>query len=182
MIRLQRKIGSSPNPTPNRWNSPDTLWGEEHRRILSTWTNIRFQPVWVSCPSIRDRKDLFPFVLVDIDESVVLPQSTFNLTDPKSNTSIQPSSNGLLRLPPIVKHARPPYGSEDLYRQSSDRYAQHFYSTHDHRCRKHRRRDESYDGRWWYMPLNSVHGPKRVPQYREHRYVPPKWYELPTRR
>ena len=39
---------------------------------------------------------------------------------------------------------------------------------------------ESYDPRWWYMPLNSVHGPRPLPLPTP-QFTPPKWYELPRK-
>ena len=40
----------------------------------------------------------------------------------------------------------------------------------------------TYDPRWWYMPVNTVHGPRTHHQYiPPNQYRPPKWYQLPTR-
>jgi hypothetical protein len=54
----------------------------------------------------------------------------------------------------------------------------HHQHNHHHNHHNHEKVVETYDPRWWYMPLNHVHSPKslRLPEY---HYLPPKWYESP---
>ena len=137
-----------------------------------------------------------PTGVVDFDESIVLPtlSSTFYLQpDSKPYKIIQPSQahdKEQGHLPPIHQpysyypsrcfHMQPNYHRcrhlHPIHPTHYERQSFHHHHSH-HRHHKHR---ETYDPRWWYMPLNSVHGPKpRIP-HNDH-YISPKWYEVPHR-
>ena len=82
-----------------------------------------------------------------------------------------------------------PYPIYEQYRVPHHRHHHHHDHGHDHHHHKHRRHRhhrhrheqevETYDRRWWYMPVGSVHRPgsKKVVEY---HYVAPKWYHSST--
>lgn len=134
---------------------------------------------------------------VEIDESVTLPnpssKSRHQNHDSKSRTSLRSSENHhteRVYLPPISQHHYPYeyyYPSPDYYHFGNLSYPysnyyehhspHHHHHQHHHRHHhKYKKEVETYDSRWWYMPINSVHRPKleRPP---EQHYVAPKWYE-----
>lgn len=77
---------------------------------------------------------------------------------------------------PLAKLTHP--DSQSFYNSSYLQSDRNYY--HHRRCRHHRHRPkqnlETYDYRWWYMPLNTVHGPRLHRKPKQH-YVPRKWYE-----
>lgn len=94
-----------------------------------------------------------------------------------------------VHLPPIDRSRQKP----ELYRYvqaKSDPVYMHQpppvrYRASNHYRPRPRRHDETHDPRWWYMPVNAVHGPKSrrsLIDHRQHYYSPPKWYQLPDRR
>ncbi|CAF0735501.1 unnamed protein product [Rotaria sp. Silwood1] len=64
--------------------------------------------------------------------------------------------------------------------QQQHNHHQHKHHHRHHHQHQHEKEVETYDSRWWYMPVNSVHAPKpwRPPEY---HYVAPKWYESPSK-
>jgi hypothetical protein len=121
--------------------------------------------------------------IVDIDESVVLPSSLSSFQtyqDSKPSTISQNHERQHVYLPPINHYQRQHYP----YIQPYYYHSQHLYHPHPvhhhHTHHTYQRHGETHDPRWWYMPLNSVHGPKSR-RSAECHYVPPKWYELPSR-
>lgn len=147
----------------------------------------------------RDFSFIFSNVCLDpIDESTLISISSFNVNDytnRKSHPRFPPKyyvDRQHVRLPPIDRPQRDP--SVHHYVQSERRpdnvhhsqsIPQRYRSLNHYRPRQYRHGD-TYDPRWWYMPINSVHGPKsrRWIDHRQHHYYysPPKWYQLPDRR
>jgi hypothetical protein len=74
-----------------------------------------------------------------------------------------------------LSHSNPV--SHDHHSSHHHQHQQHQHN-HHHNHHNHERVVETYDPRWWYMPVNHVHSPKslRLPEY---HYLPPKWYESP---
>ncbi|CAF2703429.1 unnamed protein product [Rotaria sp. Silwood2] len=125
----------------------------------------------------------------------------------KLNTVLQPSENHYkehVHLPPISDrshhhhnhhhlpvylHPSPDYhhfehlshsNSVDHEHKSSHHHHHQHKHHHRHHHHKHDKEVATYDSRWWYMPVNSVHAPKpwRPPEY---HYAAPKWYESPSK-
>ncbi|CAF0788003.1 unnamed protein product [Rotaria sordida] len=74
------------------------------------------------------------------------------------------------------------YPNPGDHEHKSSHHHHHHQHKHHHRHHhhKHEKEVETYDPRWWYLPINSVHAPKpwRPPEY---HYVAPKWYESPSK-
>lgn len=94
-----------------------------------------------------------------------------------------------VRLPPIGR----PRQERDLYHYVQSKHEPDYvrhpptvrYRASNHYRPRQYRHAETHDPRWWYMPINSVHGPKTrrsLIDHRQHYYSPPKWYQLPDRR
>lgn len=146
---------------------------------------------------------IFHSFIVDIDESTVLPITPSKFPeqhDSKGYKVIRPRetyNRANIHLPPISNyhsHQRNPYeyhdadanyhhsnylhhsrskpnkNQKDQLHLSLDHYHYHHRYRYDHN-------GKTYDPRWWYMPINSVHGPKSYRHIANH-YVAPKWYEL----
>lgn len=142
-------------------------------------------------------------MIVDVDESteISLPSSNSQYQrDSTSNKMIlrrETHEREHVNLPTVnespSKHASyeyqlksPNYNNSEYSYQVNSIDDIHQPSYHAHPRRRHHhlyRRDPkggTYDPRWWYMPLNSVHGPKSS-QHMNHHYTSRKWYELPSR-
>ncbi|CAF2881067.1 unnamed protein product [Rotaria sp. Silwood2] len=131
---------------------------------------------------------LIPKGVVDMDESINTPirtSSSHRQHHTKPYTIIRPTlkdDRDYVYLPPINHHSDKHYSYEYDYKQSNYHHHHHHHH-HHHNNNNHYRYDihgGTYDPRWWYMPINSVHGPKS-PRRFNHNYIPPKWYELPSR-
>jgi hypothetical protein len=114
-------------------------------------------------------------IIAYIDKSVKLPTSPLKShdqhQDPKPYNVLQPTENydkEHIHLPPIYN----PYYYDNNH---------HHHHRHHHHHHKHKQEVETYDPRWWYMPINSVHAP-RPWQPPEYHYVQPKWYESSSTR
>jgi hypothetical protein len=137
--------------------------------------------------------------IVDIDESIVLPTlsaDSYPQHDSKPYTIIRPSKpydREHVQLPPIIRQPHPHdshgyhdtqpnhYQSRCFYHSQLIRHEhQSYHHHHHHHHHRHHRHRKTYDSRWWYMPLNSVHGPKSQRSI-DYDYVPSKWYEIPRR-
>ncbi|CAF0777311.1 unnamed protein product [Adineta steineri] len=75
---------------------------------------------------------------------------------------------GRFSLPPINNHEH----SHGGYQATHEPQSTHREHKHQHKIL------ETFDPRWWYLPIDSVHAPKswKAPEY---HYIPPKWYESP---
>jgi hypothetical protein len=131
--------------------------------------------------------------IVGIDESIVLSTLSSHSNreySSKPHKTIRYSqiyNKEPIHLPPIT-HQHYPY--EYFPVQPNSHHAENLYhshpihhrhqSFHNHYRLRHKH-GETYDPRWWYMPLNSVHGPRSHRFIEHHHYIPPKWYEIPSR-
>ncbi len=129
--------------------------------------------------------------IVDIDESVLstLSSNSYQQYDRQQYTNTRSShehDREHVQLPPIIHQYPQHYPYEYIYRQPNYHHDEHLHYSHPlHHHRRHYRHhkhDETYDPRWWYMPINSVHGPRSQRFVYQHHYKPPKWYELPDRK
>ncbi|CAF1645664.1 unnamed protein product [Rotaria magnacalcarata] len=140
-----------------------------------------------------------PTGVVDIDESTDISLPSLN-----SHHQHASKSNALTRrreiherehvnLPSIAhrSHKYNPYEyycrspnynhSECSYHLNSiNDKTQSFHYKLDPNRYHHDPKGDTYDPRWWYMPLHSVHGPKSHRRI-NHQYIPKKWYELPNK-
>jgi len=131
--------------------------------------------------------------IVGIDESIVLSTLSSDSNrqySSKPNKTVRYSQiydKEPIHLPPIT-HQHYPY--EYFPVQPNSHYSENLYHSHPihdrhqsfHNHYRHRHKHgETYDPRWWYMPLNSVHGPRSHRFIEHHHYIPPKWYEIPSR-
>ncbi|CAF1441782.1 unnamed protein product [Rotaria sp. Silwood1] len=126
---------------------------------------------------------LIPTGVVDTDETVEIPIRSSNSHrqhHTKQYRIIRPTQvddSDDVHLPSIHNHSHKHHPYE---------YHHHHHHHHDHSIHnKHDRyrydsNGRTYDPRWWYMPINSVHGPISQRRF-DYHYVPPKWYELPSR-
>jgi hypothetical protein len=151
-----------------------------------------------------------PTGVVDFDESIVLPTLSSNShlqPDSKPYKIIRPSQTHdkeQVHLPPIIHqpYSYYPYGCVNM--QPNYHHCRHLHPIepthherqsfhhihpihherqsfqHHHNHHRHHKHRKTYDPRWWYMPPNTVHGPKSRRPHNDH-YVSPKWYEVPHR-
>ncbi|CAF3317561.1 unnamed protein product [Rotaria socialis] len=81
---------------------------------------------------------------------------------------------------PVDHEYEPLYHNHQHSSHSHKHHHRHRHHHHHHQHHHHVKEIETYDPRWWYMPVNTVHGPK-VWKSPEYHYVAPKWYESSTK-
>ncbi|CAF0857719.1 unnamed protein product [Rotaria sordida] len=128
---------------------------------------------------------LIPTGVVDIDKSVENQIKYSNSphqhhTKPKKIIeTTQKDDEEYLHIPHIYHHY-------DKYNRYEYREYDNYHSINNkdeslnNNLYRYDRYGETYDPRWWYMPINSVHGPKSHRQI-DYHYVTPKWYQLQNR-
>lgn len=142
---------------------------------------------------------------VAVDESLIIPLTNSSDVQSnllKSNLTDRSREKERVKLPTIQSSQ-----SDHRHHHHHHRHHHHHHGHHHrhHRHRHHHYRDDNqsyesqffydyrlhrsprnpyerdYDPRWWYMPLNSVHGPKHRSIQRDLHYRQAKWYEIPSR-
>ena len=106
----------------------------------------------------------------------------YKIIQPRPRQDAEYSNPSSINYEARQHHPYEYYGITPTVRHSEHKnypHAIHDHHNHIHHSYHHHR--ETYDPRWWYMPRNSVHGPKSYQQTGSHR-APTKWYEFSSRK